>query len=162
MAREVMWMWRLWPHTELHCNHQRRQDRWVVRVVQVFPMTDETWTEGRTEAFGQTDRLKNRSMSEGAEQVMLKNETENRASGRMRADRDDGTSALPTSIINTDRSHTPPHHPPTPTPPPLKDPPPERGSGGVRRDRWQKRENQKISTVRWNTARRADGRGSWK
>lgn len=86
------------------------------------------------------DRARNRSTSGGAEQVMLKNETENRASGRMRADRDDGTSALPTSIINTDRSHAPP------TPPPLlrrSDRPSEGAGGGVRRDRWQKRKKQK-------------------
>lgn len=69
------------------------------------------WTE--------TDRLKNRSTSRGTKLVMLKNETENRASGRIRADRDDGTSALPASIINTDRSPSEPLSSLSFLPPPL-------------------------------------------
>lgn len=69
------------------------------------------WTE--------TDGLKNRSTSRGTKLVMLKNETENRASGRIRADRDDGTSALPASIINTDRSPSEPLSSLSFLPPPL-------------------------------------------
>lgn len=69
------------------------------------------WTE--------TDRLKNRSTSRGTKLVMLKNETENRASGRIGADRDDGTSALPASIINTDRSPSEPLSSLSFLPPPL-------------------------------------------
>lgn len=106
-----------------------------------------------------TDRLKKRSMSGGAEQVMLKNETENRASGRMRADRDDGTSALPTSIINTDRSPSEPLSYP-PTPPTLSEEPTarvrERRSPERQMEKEEKPEN--LDCPRTNTARRADGR----
>lgn len=41
----------------------------------------------------------------------VKNETENSASGRIWVDRDDRTSALPTSIMNTDRSPSMPLSP---------------------------------------------------